>query len=420
MADSARDIALRVGCVFIVAIIFYSAFVPKSYDFKQEQPKFKFDYRPLVRTDEVDGSDFQTDVSTKRIPFPRDSLGRTNRVVRRKPNVTSLSPAVYKMAKPVFDKLPDEYLPGYKSSCWKVEGARQNTIRCLPYFYIVGMPKCGTSDLWMKIVHHPQVVSYRVVKEPHWWTRRRYDGIPFERYLERSREMVTRILQNQSLKGELMIGDGSASTMWDNRKWRALFGDLYEGPPHVMADVIRAVQPEARLIAILRDPVSRLYSDYLFFNRHTSPEEFHHCIVTAVSLFRNCTTYASARACVYDGQLSWRKQIHVRLLLGIYVVYIRDWLRVFPQHQLMILRLDDWHVNCTNLLPDIFEFLQLERLSSRRVQEICASKPRNSNKKKVEAVGPMFPKTERILRDFYANWNRELSQLLDNNLYMWQ
>ena len=49
--------------------------------------------------------------------------------------------------------------------------------RCLPYFYIVGAPKTGTTDLFFKIDEHPDV-TLPMVKEPDWWTYRRH-GVRF-------------------------------------------------------------------------------------------------------------------------------------------------------------------------------------------------------------------------------------------------
>ena len=45
-------------------------------------------------------------------------------------------------------------------------------MRCLPYFYIVGQPKCGTTDLFFKISLHPDILM-GPIKEPQFWTRRR-------------------------------------------------------------------------------------------------------------------------------------------------------------------------------------------------------------------------------------------------------
>ncbi|RXN36004.1 carbohydrate sulfotransferase 15 [Labeo rohita] len=45
-------------------------------------------------------------------------------------------------------------------------------LRCLPYFYIIGQPKCGTTDLYERLRLHPDV-RLTPPKEPHWWTRKR-------------------------------------------------------------------------------------------------------------------------------------------------------------------------------------------------------------------------------------------------------
>lgn len=46
-------------------------------------------------------------------------------------------------------------------------------MRCLPYFYIIGQPKCGTTDLYDRLRLHPDV-KFTTFKEPHWWTRKRF------------------------------------------------------------------------------------------------------------------------------------------------------------------------------------------------------------------------------------------------------
>ena len=103
--------------------------------------------------------------------------------------------------------IPD-FLPNYKNPCWKEPlpegdpyesnfyvinkdthdpfkilnqrweqlraGPEVNRwrLRCLPYFYIVGLAKTGTTDIYFKMAKHPDVTP-SMVKETHWWTRRR-------------------------------------------------------------------------------------------------------------------------------------------------------------------------------------------------------------------------------------------------------
>ena len=50
---------------------------------------------------------------------------------------------------------------------------------------------------------------------------------------------------------------------------------------------------------------------------------------------------------------------HQRLKTGIYAPYIKAWVDGFGFDQVMVIRLEDWEVNCTSILPKIFEFLEL-------------------------------------------------------------
>lgn len=56
----------------------------------------------------------------------------------------------------------------------------------------------------------------------------------------------------------LFPGEASASTMWDNNAWTFFYDNSSDGePPFLTQDFIHAVQPDAKLIVMLRDPVER-------------------------------------------------------------------------------------------------------------------------------------------------------------------
>lgn len=73
----------------------------------------------------------------------------------------------------VFSELPQGgFKPNYKNPCWNfavedypyetVEhkekiGGETKGIACLPYVYVLGQPKCGTSDLFERMKRHPDV-----------------------------------------------------------------------------------------------------------------------------------------------------------------------------------------------------------------------------------------------------------------------
>lgn len=56
----------------------------------------------------------------------------------------------------------------------------------------------------------------------------------------------------------VVTGEASASTMWDNQAWSHLHRAEEETePPFLTQDFIHAIQPDARIIIMLRDPVER-------------------------------------------------------------------------------------------------------------------------------------------------------------------
>lgn len=55
-----------------------------------------------------------------------------------------------------------------------------------------------------------------------------------------------------------VAGEASASTMWDNNAWVYFYDNTTEGePPFLIQDFVHALQPHARFIVMLRDPVER-------------------------------------------------------------------------------------------------------------------------------------------------------------------
>lgn len=110
-----------------------------------------------------------------------------------------------------------------------------------PDFFMVGAPKSGTSSLYNYLLQHPGVfMSYP--KEPHFFYNRSAPGSP--------------VLQEKSLKGYLDLftgvsegvcaGEASTSYLWSAST----------------ASEIKLLQPEAKIIILLRDPVDRAYSHY--------------------------------------------------------------------------------------------------------------------------------------------------------------
>src|SRR3712207_6354190 len=115
----------------------------------------------------------------------------------------------------------------------------------MPNFLIIGAMKSGTTALYYYLEQHPEIYM-SPVKEPNFFSSQEQ---------ENAADAVTDIGTYQHLfrgvSGEKAIGEASHSY-------------LYE--PGAAAE-IRRYLPEAKLIAILRNPIDRAYSHFLHMVR---------------------------------------------------------------------------------------------------------------------------------------------------------
>ncbi|XP_067092715.1 carbohydrate sulfotransferase 15-like [Osmerus mordax] len=375
----------------------------------------------------------------------------------------------------LFSVIPRQFLPNVKSPCWYEEhvgntsadvydknlyaphsvnfrtvcdhlrrdfrehlyhnNSKLYRLRCLPYFYIIGQPKSGTTDLYHRLMLHPEV-RFSTMKEPHWWTRKRFgiirlkdearDRFPVEDYIDlfdlAAYHIQDGFLGNASdghSNQQIVTGEASASTMWDSLAGSCSHGDGGGWEPHFLVqDFIHAAQPDAKLIIMLRDPVERLYSDYLYFHLvNKSAERFHHKVCESLQMFQSCLAESSIRSCIYNTHLFYH--MPVRLSLGLYIIYLLDWLTVFHKDQILILRLEDYAANLRTSMHRVFDFLSLSPLSEHR-ELLLAKKPMsNTRRAQDRSLGPMLALTRSILQRFYQPFNQHLAQLLDNQAFLW-
>ena len=220
------------------------------------------------------------------------------------------------------------------------------------------MEKCGTTDLYQRINMHPEV-ALSMAKELQWWTRRRFFysenntfpsklqsdqfklehaeslvNVPFKHYYAFFDNVADQINAkteryiNDTHYHKTITGDGSPNTMYWN-DFRSIFSSAEKSDQRTLvAHHIAAVLPNARIIAILRNPIDRLYSSYLFFNRNGSKQNFHQIVLRGIKLFSKCVKTRTLRDCVYDPTLKELVGSTVNIMQGIYSVLLDDWLQV--------------------------------------------------------------------------------------------
>jgi len=112
-----------------------------------------------------------------------------------------------------------------------------------PNFFIVGAPRAGTTSLYFYLKQVPEVYL-SPVKEPNYFSVK---IIPDDHYLLPIRNKKNYLKLFEKVKDEKAIGEASPSYLEDP-----------ETPYLISQDV-----SDARIIAILRDPVERAFSHYL-------------------------------------------------------------------------------------------------------------------------------------------------------------
>ncbi|XP_025075945.1 carbohydrate sulfotransferase 15-like [Pomacea canaliculata] len=334
---------------------------------------------------------------------------------------------------------PYTFEPTFRNPCWyQVQGGNHSLaphLRCLPFFYLAGFPKCGTTDLYFRLTQHQHIVR-TPRKEPHWITRGRYDNPDLQKYTSffakalkaGVRLMIHGWLVNQIQTLWLCVylyvyvcvcwsrkGDGSASTFWDNNSWYLLPGNENCSEPRVInADYIRHLNPNVKVVVILRNPADRLYSDYCYFTTNPTKAEFHTKVVEQIRQLRECFVSNSLRQCVYNSSINKHCRIHV----GLYHIYIEDWLKRFSRDQIHVLRLEDLSANVTQEVLKIYQFLGLDSPTEEAREAMLHGLPKNKGKKRT-ATGAMLRETKEILLSFYLPFNKRLAWVLNDNRYLW-
>lgn len=148
---------------------------------------------------------------------------------------------------------------------------------------------------------------------------------------------------------------------------------------------------------------------------------------------------------VTHGFLLW-SSLQVRLNLGMYIVFILDWLTVFHRDQILVLRLEDYAANLKAATKTVFDFLSagtyhrvtspvvtvkarfnLEPLLlvpagplSEQAEAALTRRPMLNTRRAADRnLGPMLPATRHLLREFHQPFNRKLASVLDNKAFFW-
>lgn len=127
--------------------------------------------------------------------------------------------------------------------------------------------------------------------------------------------------------------------------------------------------------------------------------------------------------CTWPAKLYWQGPSADRLRIGIYHIYLRDWLSVFPKENLLVIPFENYRKNPQVTLSNlVLPFVNLEPFSNKSKSYLEDIENMGYKGNKNEFTEDMLNVTRRLLTAFYKPHNEILARLLINDHYtkIWQ
>ena len=225
----------------------------------------------------------------------------------------------------------------------------------MPNFLIIGAQKAGTTSLYSYVKQHPQIYL-SPVKEPHFFAieseELNFNG-PFRERPNMITDLKSYQLLFQGVTNEISIGEASS--------W------YFHSPKAVKR--IQYYIPDVKLIAILRDPVERAFSN------------FRHCRRRQIEPLTDFTQT------LYEEenrrQKNWGHPWYYKQK-GLYYVHLKRYFDAFDRNQIRVYLTEDLSTNPIGVLQDIFHFLNVDE---KYVPDV--SKRKNTSDRPPQKLNPI-------------------------------
>lgn len=199
-----------------------------------------------------------------------------------------------------------------------------------PDFYIIGAAKSGTTTLHENLKQHPGVLMPEL-KEPRYFAFRDSPPDPADPVLADSAWRKADYLALFSgAKGEQLVGEASPIYMAAERA-----GDT--------AAAIASARPDAKIIAILRDPAERAFSHFLMSQRQG---------------FEPLSDFAAALAEPIVTIGDWTRE-RPYLPYSRYGTGLAPYFAHFPREAILVLTMDELRKDARDVLARLAAFLEI-------------------------------------------------------------
>ncbi len=244
-----------------------------------------------------------------------------------------------------------------------------------PNFFVIGGMKCGSTSIYEYIVKHHQVIP-ALKKEIHFFNMNYEKGIDW--YLSH----FPFIPKDKSI----ITGEATPCLSVDG-----IWEKVYHFFPHV------------KLIAVLRNPVDRAYSHY----NHTAQWfGVNHRLEDAIK--HDLDNKEVINKMLENDPNAYRNVKSNYLIQGLYVYWLKEWLRYFPREQILIIKSEDLFTQTSLVMKQVFDFLNIPNHSSSEYPNTLKGRYSSMSESLRHSLNEYFKPHNQKLEDFLCrdlNWS---------------
>ncbi len=215
-------------------------------------------------------------------------------------------------------------------------GYIQNSKRQTPNFLIVGTQKGGTSSLFFYLKFHPEIIR-PIKKEIHFFNIHYGKGLAWYKahFPLRSKNHIT--------------GEASPDYMFHP-----------ETPQRV-----KDLNPEMKIIFLLRNPIDRAYSAYQMNRRmKIDPRES----------FEEAIDFELSNRDSIGNQYNYERHNYFYLERGLYGRQLNNWLLTFTKDQILVIKSEDFFQKTETELKRVYRFLNIDSVLPNRLTPMNVGK----------------------------------------------
>jgi hypothetical protein len=261
-------------------------------------------------------------------------------------------------------------------------------IKSPPDFLIIGAQKAGSTSLYRYLNVHPQILGNLGFKEVRYFDRSVHYDLGWSWYLSNFPSKIR--------KGNRLTCDASPNYLY------------YEFVP----ERIKKDLGDIKMIAVLREPVSRAYSAWQMFHSFADIDNDH------LRRFFDQRSFAEAieEELLPNFDHSKYPFRYDYIDRGKYVYQLENYYKYFNKESILVLSVDEFRQNLGSALNKICQFLNIEPFASETIQEL-QQKKYNKGTYHFEKTPADREKLE-FLKDYFVTFNEKLYALLGER-YNW-